>query len=90
MKQTGEACAEMVADDLTDRGLCSETNLAHGGHRGQRAHDNLSGARPICGLDALGFEQLRVSQNDSELIIQAVKEGLEIEARPWLVGPSPA
>ena len=49
-----------------------------GAHRVERACDDLRGARPMTVVGRLRFEQLRVGEDDPELIVQAVKEETEL------------
>jgi len=48
-------------------------DFARGAHGIQRARNQLGGARAIGGVDGLGLQQLRVRQNDAQLIIQPVE-----------------
>ena len=50
------------------------TNLLHGAHRIEGASDHLRGARAIHLIARFRFEKLRVREDDSKLIVEAVKE----------------
>jgi len=53
-------------------------NLAGCAHGIERARDELRGARAIGGISSLGLEQLRVGQNDAQLIIQPVEQHAQV------------
>jgi len=54
------------------------TDLSNSSHGGKGARDNLGGPIAVHGIGSLGFQQLGVREHDPELIIQAVKERLEL------------
>jgi hypothetical protein len=54
------------------------TDLSNSAQGGKGARDNLGRPIAIDGVGSLGFQQLGVRQHDSELIIQAVEERLEL------------
>ena len=49
----------------------------------QRAGDDLAGARALCFLSQARLEQLSVGQDDSELVVQAVKDPRELGSCPF-------
>ena len=53
-------------------------DFARGAHGIQRARDELRGARTIGGVRRLGLQQLRVGQNDAQLIIQPVEQHAQV------------
>jgi len=57
------------------------TDLAYRAHGGERTAHDLGCSSPTGVVDGLGFEQLRMRENDSQLVIQAVKQRLKVEAR---------
>jgi len=61
------------------------TDLSNSPHGGKGARDNLGRPIAIGGIGSLGL-QLGVRQHDSELIIQAVEERLELPLLLRLVG----
>jgi hypothetical protein len=56
------------------RGHRAATNLRHRAHRIEGARDHLRGARAIHLVARFRFEKLRVREDDSKLIVEAVKE----------------
>jgi len=63
------------------------TDFSHGAHGCQCAGDNLGRPIAIRIVGSLGFEQLGVSEDDPELVVQAVEERRQILALLRLVGP---
>ena len=62
------------------RGLLAEAeaDFACGGHRVEHAGNDLRGTRAAHLVGGFRFEQLRVRENDSELIVEAMKEEPEV------------
>jgi len=54
------------------------TDLSDSPKGGQCAGDDLAGPLAIHSVGSLGFQQLGVGENDTELIVQAMKERLEL------------
>ena len=51
--------------------------LASGRHRVENACDDLRGTRAAHFVAGFRFQQFRIREDDSELVVQAVKEGAE-------------
>jgi hypothetical protein len=54
-------------------------DFSRGGHRGERALDDLRGARAVRVVGSFRMEQLRVSENHSELVVEPVEERTQID-----------
>jgi hypothetical protein len=62
------------------------TEFANGGKSGKRARHELGRAIPSGIVRGLRFEELRLGQHDTELVIQAVIERLQLGISLGLVG----
>jgi len=82
--EDAEKCTEV--DRLAGQGFCSLTDLSNSPQGGKGARDNLRRPIAIDVIGSLGFQQLGVRQHDSELIIQAVEERLDLPLLLRLVG----
>ena len=73
-----EGCGVYRTGPLADLGFRSLTDLANSTQGGQGAQDDLGRPLAIPGVGSLRFQQLGMREDDPELIIQAVKERLNV------------
>jgi len=71
---------------LGGRGLRPLADLPYCAHRSERAAHQLGCSSPTGIVGGPGLEQLCMSQNDPQLVVQAVKQRLKVEARVRIAG----
>ena len=76
LKRNAFRCAELGL--RAARGFCSLTDLSNGAEGGQSARDDLGRPLAIHSVGSLGFQQLGVGEDDTELVVQAMKERLKL------------
>ena len=75
-KRLEEACVALIRVILLWgwSGASLTADFCGGSHGLERARDYLRGARAIQGVGGFRLEQLRVGENDSELVVQTMKQ----------------
>lgn len=63
---------------LASRGFRSLTDLSNGAKGGQSAGDDLGRLFTMRSVGSLRFQQLGMGENNTELIVQAMKQGLKL------------